>query len=39
MLYAGIAIIITGIVSALSPILREWYAHRKRKEREGRDRH
>lgn len=40
MLYAGIAIIIAGIMAAISPIIREWYQHRKRKERkehEGRD--
>jgi hypothetical protein len=34
MLYAAIAIIIAGISAALSPILREWYEHRKRKEEE-----
>lgn len=41
MLYAGIAIIIAGIMAALAPIVREWHAHRMRKEREereGRDR-
>lgn len=37
MLYAGIAIIIAGIMAAISPIIREWYQHRKRKEREDRD--
>jgi hypothetical protein len=34
MLYAAIAIIIAGIMAALTPILREWYEHRKRKDEE-----
>jgi hypothetical protein len=34
MLYAAIAIIIAGISAALSPILREWYEHRKRRRKE-----
>ena len=38
MLYAGIAIICAGIVAAISPILREWYTHGRRKERERRER-
>jgi hypothetical protein len=38
MLYAAIAIIIAGIMAALAPIVREWSEHRKRKEREARDR-
>ena len=37
MLYAAIAIIVAGISAALSPILREWYEHRKRREREERE--
>lgn len=38
MLYAGIAIIVAGIMAALAPLAREWYEQRKRKdeERDGR---
>jgi hypothetical protein len=38
MLYAGIAIIIAGIMAAISPIVREWYEQRERKERERKGR-
>ena len=34
MLYAGIAIIVAGIMAALAPIVREWYEHRRRSERD-----
>ena len=35
MLYAGIAIIVAGIMAALAPIAREWHEQRKRKEERG----
>jgi hypothetical protein len=34
MLYVGLAIIVAGIMAALSPMAREWYLARKRKEDE-----
>jgi hypothetical protein len=41
MLYAGIAIIVAGIVAALSPLVREWYESRQRRQQRqqrGKDR-
>jgi len=35
MLYVGLAIIVAGIMAALSPMAREWYRARKRKEEES----
>jgi hypothetical protein len=34
MLYVGLAIIVAGIMAALSPLVREWYRARKAKEEE-----
>lgn len=34
MLYVGLAIIVAGIMAALSPMAREWYRARKRREDE-----
>ena len=36
MLYVGLAIIVAGIMAALSPLAREWYRARKREEEEER---
>lgn len=36
MLYVGLAIIVAGIMAALSPLAREWYRARKKKEEERR---
>ncbi|WEF32061.1 hypothetical protein [Pseudoduganella chitinolytica] len=35
MLYVGLAIIVAGIMAALSPLAREWYRARKSKEEES----
>lgn len=34
MLYVGLAIIVAGLMAALSPLAREWYRARQRREEE-----
>lgn len=38
MLYVGLAIIVAGIMAALSPLAREWYRARKAREEEEKKR-